>query len=236
MATRPLDNAITMSGMGLVLGKSVTNFFLKRKIETVSIIIDYKNKSLILWGDNPSDVQPDDITACKNGRQGFKLYYPGSFIRKGTHTVPAPKEFAVLNTNLSTYIIFQNLTYLVRPLNNWAVIVENIILKDAFVDMRKVYINIKENFVLLGDLRKGPDIKPKSLVKAPATPLYANVNPRTTQKNVSTGIINTATVSTSQPIQTENTNENANEQDIPISEEAARADNEYKRMILDKNE
>jgi len=230
MAAPPLDNAITMSGMGLILGKSVTNFFLKRRIETISIIIDYKNKSLILWGDNPSDAQPGDT--CQNGKLGFKLYHPNSFITKGSHTIPTPKEFAVLKIGLGTYIIFRNLAYLARPLNNRAIIVENIMLKDAFVDMKKMYINIKENFVLLGDLRLGPDIKPERLIKAPTPPVYANVNPRATQKNVSIDARNVSTRPTSQPIQTEN----ANEQEIPISEEAARADNEYKRMILGENE
>jgi hypothetical protein len=221
-----LDNAITMSGMGLILGKSVTNFFLKRRIETISIIIDYKNKSLILWGDNPFDAQPGD--SCNNGRLGFKLYYPGSFITKG---VPTPKEFGVVSARLNTYIIFRNLAYLARPLNNQAIIVENIMLKDAFVDMRKMYLNIKENFVLIGNLNMGPDIKPERLVKTPSPPVYANVNPRATQKNVSIDVRNAPTKPTSQPIQTEN----ANEQEIPVSEEAARADNEYKRMILGDN-
>jgi hypothetical protein len=77
----------------------------------------------------------------------------------------------------------------------------------------------------------GSDIKPERLVKAPSPPIYANVNPRATQKNVSIDARNAPTKPTSQPIQTQN----ANEQEIPVSEEAAKADNEYKSMILGDN-
>ena len=204
MPTPPLlDNTITISARGLVLGKSVSNFFLKKNIKTISIILDYKNNSLILWGDNPINAQPGDTWI--NGRLGFKLYPPGSIIYKSnTGELQSPRELALINIKkLKTYINFRNLAYLAKPLNNRAIIIENVSLEYVFEDMMRMYINMKDNFILLGDHRLAQDMKPESLIKSSSPNLYANVN-----TNANTSKVMPSNTSTGATFNTPNTNTN----------------------------
>jgi hypothetical protein len=207
-------NSVCISPTGIVLGKSVTDFFLKRKVDTVSIILDYKNKALILWGDNPAIIKPED--SIRNGRAGFKIYYVGAIYDRKTQAI---REYTFVRTKLGGYIGLQNRAYIAKPLNKFAVIIEDMIMADVFTDNRKFFFNTKGNFIVMGNMSLAPSIKPEGLI-------------RQTQKNVPADVKNTPT---NQPIPTSASMSNKKIEDNE-SISTIKADNEYKHMILGENE
>lgn len=165
-----LDNAIAISPKHIVLGNIVANFFKKRNIKTVSIILDFKNKSLILWGDDPLNTK----ATYRTGDSGYVIYYPGLSTYKSSGDYRIKRQLTTIEAHLYKYVDVKNLPYLAKPLNSNAVIIENVVILDGFVDTRKFYLSMKEGFFLMGNVKMGPSLKGEDLIKKSSINMIAN--------------------------------------------------------------
>jgi len=207
MATALLHNQIIINKNNIVLGKSISNFFLKKKIKFVSIIIDYKHSSLIIWGVNPNISPLDTSRTFRHREVGKEIYYPdfSHDLKKimgtqGRRNTRAPRELGIINIELREFVN-KSTRCLVKPLNANAVIAENIemdeekniemdtgivetetdddkkLFNEKFFGIRQSYINVKERYIIIGRANMGLEITPEDLIRRPSPNVHANVNP-----------------------------------------------------------
>lgn len=205
-----LDNAVAISANYIVLGNAVANFFLKRNIKHITHILDYKNNSLILWGDDPKKTQPG--ASYLKGTLGHVLYGKGTYVSKQSKT---PRAYTIIPIKLKGYVKIKNTAYLAKPLNNSAVIIENVIMEDC-CEMKQCCFSAKNEFILFGNYDIGRNITREDLIRK-----KSQKNPENLVKPEVKPVTST-TLSTVQVLNTQIIEDDAQKQ----------ADDEYKSMIL----
>lgn len=227
------DNAVSMYKDMIILGKRVSDFFKNRNVKTVSIILDYKHNSMILWGDSPDN---NILIRTHSGLVGYKIYYARE--RYGTAQIRA---YTKISASIGEYLTVLRKDYAAKQLNSMAVVIEDVKLIDALIIKARGitrYANMREQFIMLGDNRICIGMKPEDLVRKErkiqtnqATPIQTqtqtsrlpNTQSQITQKSrqLPTKIQEKQVESTPNIID-----------DMPTSEEIAKAEAEYKKMIL----
>lgn len=242
------NNAVKILSTYIILGNGVMNFFKKKKLVYMSIILDYKHNSIILWGNKKED----------NSDSGYTIYYPDVSFKSRPVTYvgySGVSRLTIIYTDISKYIDVSVRHYVAKPLNDCAVILENVLLTGPGIIRARGFFNINEQFFLLGDTTMGRDLKPENLMRKEHK-LQAKQMMQATQTLKAPVSIKTpsqSTVQSQSQSQISNTNsqnsQNAQKQrllsskikekqvedvldDMPTSEEIARAEDEYKKMIL----
>jgi len=147
-------NLVSISKSTIILGSKVSNFFKIRNITHASIIIDYKNKSIILWGEK--DTGEKKFNA---GILGYRIQYPKIY--------PNGKNVStMIRFKLENYInVLTHSLCLAKPLNNHSVIIENVSLRKINLVQMRVVIDIDERFMIFGNLDIVRDLKPNDLIR-----------------------------------------------------------------------
>jgi hypothetical protein len=245
------NNAVKIMSTYIILGNSVMNFFKKKQLVNMSIILDYKHGSIILWGD-----KKEEIANASNS--GYVIYYPDMSFKSRPVTYvgySGVNKLTIIYMDISKYIDVSVRYYIAKPLNDCAVILENVLLTGPGKVTGRGFFNINEQFFLLGDTTMGRDLKPEDLIRKERK-LQAKQVMQTTQTLKMPVSIKAHTQSTAQtqspqsqsqllsmnsqnihkqPMLSSKMQEKQAENmldDMPTSEEIARAENEYKKMIL----
>lgn len=154
MHRRLEPNSVSLSKSTIILGSKVSNFFKIRNITHASIIIDYKNKSIILWGEK--DTGEKKFNA---GILGYRILYPKKYLN-------SKNKSTMIKFRLGNYInVLSHSLYLAKPLNNHSVIIENVSLQKINLVQMRVVIDIDERFMIFGNLDIIRDLKPSDLIR-----------------------------------------------------------------------
>lgn len=136
----PPGNFVAIKLYGITLGNKVANFFKKRNIDFVDIILNYNNNSILI--------------TKKDKNYGFKINCDTRIQSK------CIKNFIFINTDNEIANMFR-----AKPFNNQSVIVENIPLFPApILDIHNNNLEIKVNEKLF---TLHPLIKKHLLIKQP---------------------------------------------------------------------
>jgi len=223
------NNAVKIYNQHTILGTGVANFFRKRGITYVSIILDYKHQSIILWGN--TDINNNSSKIIEH--HGYKILYSGMTTRTNEGV-----RLPMIVVNISKYLDPPARYYIAKPLNKYAIILENALLTGPEIIRQKNFSNMQEQYIVLGKPEIGRVIKPEQLIRkeqklqVSKTPLqttqtYTQLSNTNSQKNPQKAL-------KMQENHEKNIEQN-NEQPIQntsTSEEIERVENEYKKMIL----
>lgn len=237
MPIAPLpNNYICLTTYSIVLGKSISNFFQKRNINSVLLVADNKTKNLIFWGidKNKNDTQ--------NKSTGYRIIYSGNI---NTCTSVMCKISHIFNMDELRQTRFK-----ARPLNSHSIIVENMPIKNI-IAAPGLLVNLKDEYMILGHMTKENMTKETmqqsiSLESIRHTKPQTSSNPPETQNNAATGleidsgvhitpfkerVTQTAYAKKVALYKEKQVNDpyNAQEQE---QADTIKADGEYKRMIL----
>jgi hypothetical protein len=207
------DDEVIVYKNYIVIGNGIKRFFFKKQISTVTLILDYKNKSIILWGDLDTDERGFDsgekgepyqslgiganiprnlsrayITA---GRVGNSIIYPIG--REGGYTdafARIKSDFAIQHLILNNYKML-DVRLTAKPLNDQAVVINNAPLKDG-LNFRKqymIYANMTDGFIVCGNYHLGHILKSENLQRK-LTPIpIKNLPTSSTQRTPQTSQI-----------------------------------------------
>jgi hypothetical protein len=216
----------------IVLGKRVSDFFKNRNINTITIIIDYKNNSIILWGDEKERINPR-YNYKINYKTGYKIYYAGII-----YSQPKTQLYTKITMRIGDYLTVLRKDYAAKQLNSRAVIIENVKLLDDVIIRGERYINMKEQFIIMGDNTLSMNITPEDLVRKERKIQTNQATPIQTQTQTSR-LPNTQSQITQKsrqlPVKIQEKQVEITPNiidDMPTSEEIAKAEAEYKKMIL----
>lgn len=136
IANEPLQpNEILLSKYNIRFGESISNYFRKKNINRLMVIVDYKNSNMIFWAHEKYGLHLQDNSPRVKGL---------SILTKITRFVGLPDD-------LGYKVARQAYKFIGKRLNENAVIIENVPLKKDFVIFgSRVYSNMKSNYIILG--------------------------------------------------------------------------------------
>jgi hypothetical protein len=249
------NNAVKIYNDSIVIGTGIANFFRKRGMTHVSIILDYKHQSIILWGNTNNNNKTTNTL-------GYRILYSGMITRQ-VEGIRLP----MIAARISKYIDPLAYFYTAKPLNEYAIIFNNVLLTGPELIGQTTFSNMNEQYIILGKPALGYDIKPEDLIrkerKLPASQSSSQTQ-QTSSQSLSSTNAQTPNISTQTPqtqiqspnikshktpkhpalkpqtaLETHNNDKQTGEhndeqhtQNMPTSEEIEQAENEYKKMIL----
>jgi hypothetical protein len=161
-------NTVSITATGLSLGENVSNFFDKRNINHASIIIDYKNNSIIIWGEKGTTRDP---SSHYNGT-GLRIFYPNY---ANTLTVIKARIERIIN------FMFSN-KYLAKPLNDHSVIIENVELNKRVILASRMFFDFEKKIIIMGNFNIGNNLTSEDLIRKQNKSVneYEHVNDKAT--------------------------------------------------------
>jgi len=135
-------NAVSISNTRILLGSSIGSYLKKKKVERVTVVINYNNNSMAI---------------IESGDEGYLVYYPNLAlgISQGSTVLANVSRFIELEyTNVFT----------AKLLNEKTVLVENLPLKPAAIlTGARVLVKPNVKLIILGSLLLGRDILPEQI-------------------------------------------------------------------------